>query len=61
MVTKENTKELKDKPEIVDPTAINIHGAIHEKVPHAKWIFHAHSKYATALSTSKDPVLKPID
>jgi len=36
LVTKENTKELKDKPEIVDPTAINIHGAIHEKVPHAK-------------------------
>ena len=61
LVTKKNTKELKDKPEMVDPTAINIHGAIHEKVPHAKCIFHVHSKYATALSTLKYPVLKPID
>ena len=38
-----------------------IHGAIHEKAPHARCIFHVHSKYATALSTLKDPVLKPID
>ena len=61
LVTKENLENLKDKPEIVDPTAIHIHGKIHEKVPHAKCIFHSHSKYATALSTLKDPVLKPID
>ena len=61
LVTKKNTKELKDKPEMVDPTAINIHGAIHERVPHAKCIFHVHSKYATALSTLKNPTLKPID
>ena len=61
LVTKEYIKNLKDKPEIVDPTAIHIHGKIHEKVPHAKCIFHSHSKYATALSTLKDPVLKPID
>ena len=61
LVTKENIKSLRNKPEIVDPTALNIHGTIHEKVPHAKCIFHIHSKYATALSTLKDPSLKPID
>ena len=26
-------EEMKKKPEIVDPTAINIHGTIHKKVP----------------------------
>jgi len=61
LITKENIRSLKDKPEIVDPTAIHIHGTIHEKVPHAKCIFHVHSKYATALSSLKDPALKPID
>ena len=61
LVTKENIENLRNKPEIVDPTALNIHGTIHEKVPHAKCIFHVHSKYATALSTLKDPSLKPID
>ena len=61
LVTKENINELKNKPDLIDPTAINIHSAIHQKVPHAKCIFHIHSKYATALSTLKDPILKPID
>ncbi len=61
LVTKENIDDLRNKPEIVDPTAINIHGTIHKKVPHARCIFHVHSKYATALSTLKDPTLKPID
>jgi len=61
LVTKENIEELKKKPDLIDPTAINIHGAIHQKVPHAKCIFHVHSKFATALSTLKDPVMKPID
>ena len=61
LVTKDNIGELKNKPEIVDSTAINIHGTIHKKVPHAKCIFHVHSKYATALSTLKDPTLPPID
>ncbi len=54
-------EEMKNKPEIVDPTAINIHGAIHKKAPHAKCILHIHSKYATALSTLKNPTLPPID
>ena len=61
LITKENINELRNKPEIVDPTALNIHGTIHEKVPHARCIFHVHSKYATALSALKDPVMKPID
>ena len=61
LVTKENISDLKNKPELIDPTAINIHGTIHQKVPHAKCIFHVHSKYATALSTLKNPILPPID
>ena len=61
LVTKDNIEELKQKPDLVDPTAINIHGAIHQKVPHARCIFHVHSKYATALSALKDPIMKPID
>jgi len=31
LVTKKNIKELKNKPEIVDPTAINIHSAFMKK------------------------------
>ena len=54
-------EEMKKKPEIVDPTAINIHGAIHNKVPNARCILHVHSKYATALSSLKNPTLPPID
>ena len=61
LVNKENIEELKKKPDLVDATAINIHGTIHKKVPHAKCILHLHSKYATALSALKDPTLPPID
>ncbi|MDA9646420.1 class II aldolase/adducin family protein [Candidatus Pelagibacter sp.] len=61
LVTKENISDLRNRPELIDPTAINIHGTIHQKVPHAKCIFHVHSKYATALSTLKNPTLPPID
>ena len=53
LVTKENKEELKNKPDIIDPTALYIHSAIHDKAPHARCIFHVHSKYATALSTLK--------
>ena len=31
LITKENIEDLKNKPEIVDPTAINIHSIIHKK------------------------------
>ena len=61
LVTNENINDLKNEPDLIDPTAINIHGTIHQKVPHAKCIFHVHSKYATALSALKDPIMKPID
>ena len=61
LVDQNRIEEIKKKPELVDPTALNIHGTIHRKIPHAKCILHVHSKYATALSTLKDPTLKPID
>ena len=61
LVEQDKIEEIKDKPELVDPTALNIHGTIHKKVPHARCILHVHSKYATALSALKDPILKPID
>ena len=61
LIKNKNFEEMKKKPEIVDPTAINIHGAIHKKVTNAKCILHLHSKYATALSCLKDPTLPPID
>ena len=61
LIEGKKVEEMKKKPEIVDPTAINIHGTIHKKVPNAKCILHVHSKYATALSCLKDPTLPPID
>ena len=61
LVEKSKMDELKNKPELVDPTALYIHGAIHKKVPHARCILHVHSKYATALSALDDPTLPPID
>ena len=61
LVEQNKIEEIKKKPELVDPTALNIHGVIHKKVPHARCILHVHSKYATVLSTLKDPTLQPID
>ena len=61
LVEQNKIEEVRKKPELVDPTALNIHGIIHKKVPHARCILHVHSKYATALSTLKDPTLQPID
>jgi ribulose-5-phosphate 4-epimerase/fuculose-1-phosphate aldolase len=61
LVDQNKIEEIKKKPELVDPTALNIHGTIHRKIPHARCILHVHSKYATALSTLKNPTLKPID
>ena len=61
LVEQSKIEELKKNPDLVDPTAVNIHGNIHKKVPHARCILHVHSKYATALSTLKDPTLPPID
>ena len=61
LVEQNKIEEIKKNPDLVDPTAINIHGAIHKKVPHARCILHIHSKYATALSALKNPTLPPID
>ena len=61
LVEQNKIEEIKKNTDLVDPTAINIHGAIHKKVPHAKCILHVHSKYATALSVLKNPILPPID
>ena len=61
LVEQNKIDEIKKNPELVDPTALNIHGTIHRKVPHARCILHVHSKYATALSALKNPVLQPID
>ena len=61
LIEQSKINELKDKPELVDPTALYIHGSIHKKVPHAKCSLHVHSKYATALATLEDPTLPPID
>ena len=61
LIEQSKIEEMKKNPDLVDPTAINIHGAIHKKVSHARCILHVHSKYATALSTLKDPTLQPID
>ena len=61
LVEQNKIEEIKKNTDLVDPTAINIHGIIHKKVPHAKCILHVHSKYATALSVLKNPILPPID
>ena len=61
LVEQNKIEEIKKNPELVDPTALHIHGTIHKKIPHARCILHVHSKYATALSTLKNPKLEPID
>lgn len=45
----------------IDPTAWAIHGQIHLLRPDIKCVLHLHPIYTTAISTLKDPVIKPID
>jgi len=45
----------------VDVSAFTIHGTLHAAIPGAKILLHCHPDYATALSTLKDPSMKPID
>lgn len=45
----------------VDRTALDIHGALHRQLPHARCIMHLHTTYATVLSTFQDPTIPPID
>ena len=61
LVTPDNVLELKKDPNSVDSTALSIHNEIHNKVPNARCVLHLHSKFATALSTLKDPTLYPVD
>jgi ribulose-5-phosphate 4-epimerase/fuculose-1-phosphate aldolase len=50
LVEQSNIEQIKKNPSLVDPTAVNIHGEIHKKVPHVKCILHVHSKYATVFT-----------
>ena len=61
LVNENDIDMLRDRPDIIDPTAVNIHGTIHSKVKDANCILHCHSKYATILSTFADMTLPPID
>ena len=40
--------------QLVDPTAINLHGQLHKLLPHAKCILHTHMPYATSLACLRD-------
>ncbi|MEM9319915.1 MAG: class II aldolase and adducin N-terminal domain-containing protein [Pseudomonadota bacterium] len=50
-----------DAAEGVDRTALAIHGALHRQLPQARVVMHLHSRYATVLSTLKEPTIPPID
>ena len=40
--------------QVVDPTAMNLHGQIHKLVPDATCVLHTHMPYATALGCLRD-------
>ncbi len=40
--------------QLVDPTAINLHGQLHKLLPHAKCILHTHMPYTTSLACLRD-------
>ncbi|MFM7649493.1 MAG: class II aldolase/adducin family protein [Acidimicrobiaceae bacterium] len=40
--------------QVVDPTAINLHGQIHKLVPDARCVLHTHMPNATALACLRD-------
>lgn len=40
--------------QLVDPTAINLHGQLHRLLPLAKCILHTHMPYTTALACLRD-------
>ena len=50
-----------DRPDAPDPTAWDLHSAIHRNVSGARCILHVHSKYALALACLADSTLPPID
>jgi ribulose-5-phosphate 4-epimerase/fuculose-1-phosphate aldolase len=40
--------------QVVDPTAMNLHGQIHKLVPDARCVLHTHMPYTTALACLRD-------
>lgn len=54
-------KDVMSRPDAPEPSAWCIHGSVHANVPQAKVLLHCHPPYATALSSLKDPQIKPID
>lgn len=48
-------------PDAPDASAWTIHGTLHRECPSVRVLLHCHPPYATALSTLKDPSMKPID
>ncbi len=56
-----NDRETMNRPDAPDPTAWDIHGALHRLSPQARCVLHVHSKYALVLATLKDPRMLPID
>lgn len=48
-------------PDAPDASAWTVHGTIHRLRPDVRVVIHAHTPYATALSTLKDPRLLPLD
>ncbi len=49
------------RPDAPDASAWTVHGAIHRDCPAVRVLLHCHPPYAVALSTLKDPAMKPID
>jgi ribulose-5-phosphate 4-epimerase/fuculose-1-phosphate aldolase len=40
--------------QVVDPTAMNLHGQIHKLVPDARCVLHTHMSYTTSLACLRD-------
>ena len=55
LVTKENINDLKNKPDLIDPTAINIHGTIHQKSSTRKMHFSRSFKICNGAINFKRP------
>jgi ribulose-5-phosphate 4-epimerase/fuculose-1-phosphate aldolase len=53
--------DVMNRPGAPDPSAWTVHGTIHRERPSVRVLLHCHPPYATALSTLKDPSMKPLD
>ncbi|MDZ4311514.1 MAG: class II aldolase/adducin family protein, partial [Cypionkella sp.] len=52
--------DVMQRPNAPDASAWTVHGTIHRSRPALRVLLHAHTPYATALSTLKDPSMKPL-